>query len=261
MFAFFFVLTTLDDLVMWWCRVIASVDCELVEPVPERPTEGFFGFSLVYSAAMGTLAGRPDDTALGISRVIERGVRDGRAVDTEALCVVAGESVWSIRTTLCVVADGGNVMDAANVAAVTALMHFRRPEVTIEGDKVIVHDPADRAPVPLSIHYMPIAVTFAFFPEGKSGAEEPLVVDPGSEEEAVCVSQLTMTLNAAKDICGVHKAGGEAVSPDRLVHCAKVAAVKALELTELIQAALEADEKEVLARRKRGNLYIGEETT
>lgn len=32
----------------------------------------------------------------------------------------------------------GNLMDAASVAAITALCHFRRPDVGIQGDEVTV---------------------------------------------------------------------------------------------------------------------------
>lgn len=32
----------------------------------------------------------------------------------------------------------GNLMDAASIAAITALCHFRRPDVGIQGDEVTV---------------------------------------------------------------------------------------------------------------------------
>ena len=32
-----------------------------------------------------------------VVRVLERAVRQSRAVDTEALCIVPGEKVWSLR--------------------------------------------------------------------------------------------------------------------------------------------------------------------
>lgn len=60
----------------------------------------------------------------------------------------------------------GNLIDCASIAAVTALLHFRRPEVAVNGDEVTVFKPADREPVPLSIHHIPIAITFALFDSG-----------------------------------------------------------------------------------------------
>lgn len=42
---------------------------------------------------------------------MERGLRESRAIDTEALCIVAGEKVWSIRLDLHILDDDGNLID------------------------------------------------------------------------------------------------------------------------------------------------------
>lgn len=49
--------------------------------------------------------------------------------DTEALCVVAGEKVWQLRVDVHILDHGGNLIDAAALAAIAALQHFRRPGV------------------------------------------------------------------------------------------------------------------------------------
>ena len=38
---------------------------------------------------------RPSEFAIELGRVVERGLRESRAIDTEALCLVAGEKVHS----------------------------------------------------------------------------------------------------------------------------------------------------------------------
>ena len=60
----------------------------------------------------------------------------------------------------------GNLIDCASIAAVTALLHFKRPEVAINGNEVTAYSTADREPVSLSIHHIPIAITFALFDGG-----------------------------------------------------------------------------------------------
>ena len=73
----------------------------------------------------------------------------------------------------------GNLADAAALAALAALLAFRRPDVTVApgagGDKalgssggVTQHAPDVREPLPLSLHHLPLAVTFALF-EVRSG--------------------------------------------------------------------------------------------
>lgn len=77
-------------------RVLAAVSAELGTPFPDRPTEGALNF-LVECPPMGhggwDVGGKPPDEAAEITRLLERTLRDTGAVDTEALCVLAGRSV------------------------------------------------------------------------------------------------------------------------------------------------------------------------
>lgn len=73
-----------------------------------------------------------------ISRIIEKALRRSRAIDTEGLCIVAGEKVWQIRVDLLFLDHDGNLVDCASIAAITALLHFRRPDVTVLGEDVTI---------------------------------------------------------------------------------------------------------------------------
>ena len=73
-----------------------------------------------------------------VSRVLERAVRQSRAVDTEALCIVPGEKVWSLSVDVHVLDDTGNITDCACAAAMAALHNFRRPDITVAGDTVVI---------------------------------------------------------------------------------------------------------------------------
>lgn len=46
--------------------------------------------------------------------------------------------VWSLRVTFQFLADAGNMLDCACLAGIVALRHFRKPEVEVEGEEVIV---------------------------------------------------------------------------------------------------------------------------
>jgi len=119
-------------------RVFVAITSEVVEPFPDRPTEGFFLFNTEFSpmASPSFEEGRPSEYAIELGRVIERGLRESRAIDTEALCIRSGEKVWKIKCNIIILDDGGNLLDCASIAAITALLHFRRPEVTTSGDTV-----------------------------------------------------------------------------------------------------------------------------
>jgi len=139
-------------------RVLAVVACEAIEPFPDRPTEGFFAFNLEFSpmASPNFEAGRPAASLVSeVSRVVERGLRESRAVDTESLCIVGGVKVWSLRVDCHVLDHGGNLIDAAALASIAALLNYRRPDVTVGGEgEITVHPLSEREPVPLSIHHV-----------------------------------------------------------------------------------------------------------
>ncbi|ORX74911.1 ribosomal protein S5 domain 2-like protein [Linderina pennispora] len=218
-------------------RVLARVSCEVSRPFPDRPTEGIVQFNAELSsmAAPGFDSGRPSTQEVAVARMIERTVKQSRAIDAEALCILAGDKVWAVRVDLHFLSHSGNLIDAASIAAITALKHFKRPDVTVDGEEAIIHDPRDRNPVPLSIHHTPICVTFGFLGDG-----ELMVVDPSLLEEQVQVSSFTITLNAHREICALSKAGGVPLDQEQIDRCTQLALTKVEELNEKISEAIKS---------------------
>ncbi|XP_044080015.1 exosome complex component RRP45 [Neovison vison] len=229
-------------------RVLGQVSCELVSPKLNRATEGilFFNLELSQMAAPAFEPGRQSDLLVKLNRLLERCLRNSKCIDTESLCVVAGEKVWQIRVDLHLLNHDGNIIDAASIAAIVALCHFRRPDVSVQGDEVTLYTPEERDPVPLSIHHMPICVSFAFFQQGTY-----LLVDPNEREERVMDGLLVIAMNKHREICTIQSSGGIMLLKDQVLRCSKIAGVKVLEITELIQKALENDRKV----RKEGGKY------
>uniref|UniRef100_A0A453SW34 Exoribonuclease phosphorolytic domain-containing protein n=1 Tax=Aegilops tauschii subsp. strangulata TaxID=200361 RepID=A0A453SW34_AEGTS len=130
-----------------------------------------------------------------------------------------------------------NLTDAANIAALAALSTFRRPECTVGGDdgqQVTVHDPEVMDPLPLTIHHLPIAVTFAYFGDGNI-----MVIDPTYKEEAVMGGRMTATINSNGDVCAIQKAGGEGVMSSVIMQCLRIASVKAADITSKIKTKVD----------------------
>ncbi|KAF9365388.1 hypothetical protein BGX34_010210 [Mortierella sp. NVP85] len=219
-------------------RVLAKVSCEVLRPYPDKPTEGFLMFNTEVSPMASSVfeIGRQTDEEVLVSRLIEKAMRRSRALDTEGLCIVAGEKVWSIRVDIHFLDHDGNLVDAACIAAITALLHFRRPDVTVVGEEVTIHTLEQRNPVPLSIHHIPICVSFAFFDKG-----ERMIVDPTHLEEQIKEGDMTFTLNVHKEVCALSKAGGIPMEMNQIIQCSKIAVVKVAEITAQIQAGLDAD--------------------
>ncbi|XP_062008039.1 exosome complex component RRP45A-like [Rosa rugosa] len=86
--------------------------------------------------------GRPGESVIELGCVIDRGLRESRAVDTESLCIISSKLVWAIRDDLHILDNGGNLIDAANIAALAGILTFRRPECSLGGENgqgVIIH--------------------------------------------------------------------------------------------------------------------------
>ena len=58
----------------------------------------------------------------------------------------------------------GNLGDACNLAAVSALRHFHRPDVTVEDDgRVTIHTLEEKEPIPTFMKKIPVCLTYGFF--------------------------------------------------------------------------------------------------
>ncbi|XP_063738870.1 exosome complex component RRP45 isoform X1 [Eleginops maclovinus] len=233
-------------------RVMAQVSGELVAPKENRPNEGimFFNIELSPMASPAFEQGRQSELSVKLNRQLERCLRNSKCIDTESLCVVSGVKVWQIRVDVHMLNHDGNLMDAASIAAITALCHFKRPDVGIQGDEVTVYSPEERDPIPLSIYHMPISVSFSFFQQGTY-----LLVDPCEREERVMDGLLMIAMNKHREICSIQSSGGIMLLKEQVMRCSKIASVKVSEITELISKALENDKR---ARKAGGRCGFAE---
>ncbi|CAN4077170.1 unnamed protein product [Withania somnifera] len=220
-------------------HVMSFVTSQLVQPYRDRPNEGTLSVFTEFSpmADPSFEAGRSSESAVELGRIIDRGLRESRAVDTESLCVVSGKWVWSIRIDIHILDNGGNLVDAANIAALAALLTFRRPEYTLGGDdgqEVILHPPEVREPLPLIIHHLPIARTFAFI------GEEHMVIDPTHHEEAVMGGRMSVTPNANGDVRAIQKPEDMVSRKVLSLRCLRIASVKAGDITSKIKTVVES---------------------
>ncbi|KAL9261323.1 Exosome complex component RRP45B-like protein [Drosera capensis] len=228
-----------------------NLNIKFGKPYRDRPNEGTLSIFTEFSpmADPSSEPGRPGESAIELGRIIDRGLRESKAVDTESLCVLAGKLVWSIRIDLHIIDNTGNLVDAANIAALAALLTFRRPECSLggeDGQELIIHLPEAREPLPLIIHHLPIAVTFVSFDEGNI-----TIVDPNYHEERVMKGRMTVTVNANGDVCAIQKAGGVGIIHSSVMQCLRLASVKALDMKSKIKTAVKAyDEERALGKIK-----------
>jgi exosome complex component RRP45 len=102
------------------------------------------------------------------------------------------------------------------------------------------HTPSSRAPVPLAIHHTPFCLTFAFFTPS-SQSKPTCLLDPAHLEQRLCAGTLSLALNAQRELCVVHKAGGLPLAPEEVLKAVDVAVLKAKELDKFVDEQLRLD--------------------
>lgn len=248
-------------------RVHCSINAEITRPYEDRPFEGLFLISTESTPMAGPQFENGNNTGeeeVLISRIIEKAVRRSGALDIESLCIVAGSKCWAIRANVHFLNCDGGFIDASCIAVMASLLHFRKPDITVRGEKVIVHPPEEREPVPLGILHIPICVTFSFFnpsdtEENIKGQEdsEIAIIDATLKEELLRDGVLTVTLNKNREVVQISKAGGLPMGALSLMECCR----KAYDITEKITDQLLRLLKEDLERRDKDlHMLISENT-
>ena len=180
--------------------------------------------------------GRQTEQEVILSRILEKAIRRSNAVDTESLCIIAGAKCWSLRADVHVLDCDGGLVDASCASIMAALQHFRKPDVSVDGENVTMYSPAEREPVPLSLMHQPICVTFSFYQGG-----EISLLDATWREEQAREGEMIITMNRHGELCQVAKLGGIPVDALALLACMNVALARVKEITELISTKLRED--------------------
>lgn len=78
-------------------RVLAQVSCEVQQPKSSRPSEGMLNINIELTplAAAHFEVGRFSETQVQLNRILEKCLKDSKAVDLESLCIKVNEKVFA----------------------------------------------------------------------------------------------------------------------------------------------------------------------
>lgn len=171
-------------------QVVVGVKLIMGEPFPDTPNSGVLttNAELIPMASETFESGPPDREAIEVARVIDRGIREGHAVDMSKLVVEAGKEVWIMFVDVHVLDYDGNLFDAANIGANAAFKTAMVPASR--------HGKGEDYPLP--VQHQPISLT-AVKIDGK------ILVDPTHDEERVADARLTVATNENGNLCAMQK--------------------------------------------------------
>jgi len=181
---------------------------------------------------------RQDQTELLLSRLLEKTIRRSGALDTESLCIIAGQKCFHVRADLHVLDHDGNLVDASCIALVAALLHFRRPDVEVRGEDVTVFDLRERQPVKLSMQHLPFCVSFCYYEDGNVMLQDATLL-----EEQCKGGEVVISMNRFGEVCQMAKYGGTPVDGLSMLTCTNAALERVKVLDKIVRESLAQDEK------------------
>lgn len=207
-------------------EVLVGVKIGTGTPFPDTPDTGV----LTVNAELTPLAspffepGPPGEEAVELARVVDRGIRESKAIDLEKLCVEPGKLVFVVFVDVYVLNYDGNLIDASTIAALAALVNTKMFKYTVDEGE-IVKKPGY---TPLPIINYPIAVTFAKI-------NNTLILDTELDEEQVMDARLTITMDKDGNICAIQKGGGSGYfTKEEILEATKIASDKTAELRKIV---------------------------
>ncbi|MFP3162000.1 MAG: exosome complex protein Rrp42 [Acidilobus sp.] len=180
-------------------QVMVGIKIEPGRPFPDTPDEGVLQVNseLVPMASPVFEPGPPDENAIELARVIDRSLRDPKAIDLKSLVIRPGEKAWVVWVDVYVLDYDGNYFDASMLGVMAALMNTKLPEYEeTESGELIVH--RDKLTTPLKLNKRVVLVTTA-----KIG--DYIVVDPNLDEELIADARLTLAFDEEGNIVGAQK--------------------------------------------------------
>jgi exosome complex component RRP42 len=196
-------------------EVLAGVKLVPGTPYPDSPDKGTISVSceLLSLASPEFEAGPPNINSIEIGRVVDRSIRESKTLDFGSLCVREGELVWIAFIDLYAINNGGNLFDACNIAAFSALKEAKFPK--LEDDKIVHKEHTDKR---LELKRVPVLNTFA-------KVSNILVADPSLKEMAAADARFSVATTDDGYLAAFQKGGGGSFKAEEISKCIDMAFV------------------------------------
>ncbi|MFZ8782444.1 MAG: exosome complex protein Rrp42 [Desulfurococcaceae archaeon] len=186
-------------------QVIVGVKLELGAPFKDRPNEGVLQVHLEFVplASPSFEPGPPDENAIEVARIIDRSLREPRAIKLEDLVIEPGRVAWVVYNDIYLIDHDGNIVDASMLASMLALATTKIPRLVKTETGQYVVDASVRETL-LPVNLLVATVTLGVI-------ENTLFVDPSLEEELVANALIVLAVDENGRICGAQKRGERGV--------------------------------------------------
>ncbi len=208
-------------------KVVAGVKFELGEPYPDTPDKGalLVDAEILPHSSPSVEPGPPDEDAIELARIIDRSIRESKAIDLSKLVIREGELVYLLFVDIRVLDNNGNIIDATSLAAAAALLDAKIPKV--EDDEIVRHEYLKA----LELNEIPLYTTFV-----KIG--KLIMVDPRLEEEHALDARLSVATVDDGHITALQKGGNGSFTKGEISFMLEEAIKKGRELRKKLKEAV-----------------------
>jgi len=205
-------------------EVLAGVKFSVLEPFEDTPEEGglIVGGEFLPLASPYFETGPPQDAEIEWVRVIDRGIRESKAINFEKLSLKKAEEALFVFLDVYAINYDGNLFDAAFLASITALNDAKIPKV--EEGKIVKQEYSGK----LKLESLPLLSTFVKI-------LDKVVVDPDLYEEKSLSARFSVASNEKNELVAMQKGYGGSFTLEELDYMIDTALKKRKDLERLIK--------------------------
>ena len=206
--------------------IVAGVKAQVSTPFSNSPNQGIIitNTELLAIASRNFEYGPPNKFAVEISRVVDRTIRESPLVNLEELCIVENEKCWKLHVDIYIVDFDGNIMDAACLGAVSALLTTKIPHAKIVNDELFI-DEDDLTNLPIENKSVLCTVI---------KINNKLIVDPLSVEESIMDTSISFGFREDGTLCAMQKCGLKLMNAEEVMKSMEIAYSKSRGLFEIL---------------------------
>lgn len=210
-------------------EIIAGIKYAVGTPYPDAPDEGSMSLNLELTGISSPdfFTGPPQMDAIEYGRVADRAIRSAEFIDFKKLCITEGEKVYIVFIDCIAINADGNLIDACEIAALTALLNAKLPKLDDDGN--LTKDLTDQS-LPLDLNKLPLSITF-------EKIDNKLIIDPTEEEQYTSNARFSLGL-VGETIVSCQKSKGGSFTEEEINTMIDISISKYKTILEIIKQAL-----------------------
>lgn len=201
-------------------EVAVGVKAIVGEPYPDNPNEGTISVTTEFLpiASPEFEFGPPSSESIETARVVDRGIRESKAIDFTKLCIKEGEKSWIVFLDIYTLNQDGNLFDSSSIGCLKSLLEAKLPKLDANM-KIIPHEYDKK--IELTRH--PLLTTFVKI-------ENNVLVDPTLVEEKASSARFSVAVTEDDYLTAFQKGGGKGgFSAEEINQCIETAFKKTRE--------------------------------